>query len=570
MVGKPRSAHLMLAPSLIVIFAIVLYPLSFATYYSLRKVLGNLVGEWVGLQNYARMFADAGFSEALSTTLVFMGASTAIAFLAGLGVALLLSRPFRGRAAVTAAVLLPWIFPAVVAASMGRIAMNDQVGLINLAAQALGLVDGPILLDRTSVLAVAVLLDAWRTAPFVALILLVGLRTIPGDLYEAARVDGAGPLQRFLRVTLPLLKPALLVALLFRLLDAFRVYDLFWVMAGRELRSLSTYVYQNVMLSQINFGLGSAAAVFVFLFALSVAFLFVLILRIQSSTGVRHTALHEQGGKSGASLVGKPGLLFYASVGTVTAIFLAPTVWVAAVSLVPPSDLSPLSPAAFFRNLSPISYLFVLSDPRFLSGVANSILIAGSTTLLTLLLAVPAAYAVARLGVKYGNTILGVMLAVAFFPPVAVVVPMLVQLRELGLTNTHLGAIVPHTVFFLPFAIWLLTTFFRELPEDIEDAARVDGATTFRVLSKVILPLATPGVFASGALVFVLSWNEFLFARTFTLGEGTRPVTVMLADYAAAHALPPGLLAAASVLAALPPIALFLAFRRRILSNLAG
>jgi ABC-type glycerol-3-phosphate transport system permease component len=251
--------------------------------------------------------------------------------------------------------------------------------------------------------------------------------------------------------------------------------------------------------------------------------------------------------------------------------FLVPIAWAFWVSITPSFDLpgSPAEGSVTFPSL--LLYSLVLSDGRAITGLANSALIASATTVLTLLLACPAAYAIARLGLRFGNGLLSAMLAVAFFPPAAVLVPMLVQLRELGVVGTQLGAVVPHTVFFLPFAIWLLATFFRELPVEVEDAAKVDGAKQLQVLTRVILPLAAPAVFATGAFVFVLSWNEFVFASTFTFYE-SRPITVVLADLVAGMSVgaPPGPLAAAALLATLPPIILFLTFRRRILSGLTG
>jgi ABC-type glycerol-3-phosphate transport system permease component len=213
----------------------------------------------------------------------------------------------------------------------------------------------------------------------------------------------------------------------------------------------------------------------------------------------------------------------------------------------------------------------VLFDTSLTAGLANSAIIAGSTAALTLVLACPAAYALARFGLPYSNGAMGVMLAIAFFPPVALLVPLLVQLRETGLVGTQLGAIVPDTVFFLPFAIWLLATFFRELPAEVEDAAKVDGAGRLRMLTSVVMPLAAPSLFATGAFVFVVAWNELIFASTFTLSEYVRPVTVVLSDLVAEARMGfPGPLAAGSLVAALPPVALFLAFRGRILAGLTG
>jgi len=184
---------------------------------------------------------------------------------------------------VRAAVLVPWAFPTVIAAVMWRLMFQSQVGIIQYVADTLGLISEPILSSRTLLLIGAILVDVWKTTPFVALLLLAGLQTIPGEVYEAARVDGANVMQRFFRITLPLLKGAILVAVLFRTLDAYRVYDLFWVLGNRELQSLSTYVYEGVRISQLQFGPGNAAAVFIFVTAFLIALFFIRVLGMRTS-----------------------------------------------------------------------------------------------------------------------------------------------------------------------------------------------------------------------------------------------------------------------------------------------
>src|SRR5215203_5309851 len=566
-----RSGYLMALPALLAIVAIVAYPLAFATYYSLRRVLPGLPGEFVGLENYSRMLEDPHFAEALKTTLVFTATSGGLSFLAGLGLALVLSKPFPGRGALAVAAFLPWVFPPVVVATFGRLALFSGVGPVSRAAEAFGFGSGELLLlDNGVLLTVAVFVDAWRTAPLVGLLLLAGLGTIPEDVYEAARVDGANALQRFFRITLPLLRPVLLVVLLLRLLDAFRVFDLFMVLGDQNLDSLSTYVYQDVMLSQIHFGLGNAAAVFMFLCAFLASLFFALILRAQASSGLAHSGLQRDSrrnrGVTGRGS-GRSGLTLGALGGLLSVLFLAPLGWVFWVSVAQ----GPGAAGGAVTGPSLLSYPMVLQYTDLTTGLVNSAIIAGSTAVLTLVLACPAAFALARFGLPYSNGLLGIMLAIAFFPPVALLVPLLVQLRESGLIGTQLGAIVPDTVFFLPFAIWLLATFFRELPAEVEDAAKVDGASTLRVLTAVVMPLAAPSLFATGVFVFVLAWNELIFASTFTLGEYVRPVTVVLSDLVAqARVGFPGPLAAGSLVAALPPVVLFLAFRGRILAGLTG
>ena len=279
-----RAAYYMILPALLIILVVALYPVAYSVYLSFFGATINSVGSFVGFENYARMFANQEFIEGLTNTLVFTVVSVLLEFVIGLAIALAVNRAFRGRGLVRAAVLVPWAFPTVISAVMWRLMLQDQVGIINYVANALGVISGPILSDRTLLMIAAILIDVWKTTPFMALLLLAGLQTIPEDLYEAARIDGANAVQRFTRITLPLLKPAILVAVLFRTLDAWRVYDLFWAMSNRELESLSTFVYKAVRVSQLNFPVGNAAAVFVFFTALLIAIFFIKVLGMQTST----------------------------------------------------------------------------------------------------------------------------------------------------------------------------------------------------------------------------------------------------------------------------------------------
>jgi trehalose/maltose transport system permease protein len=274
----------MVLPALLVILIVAFFPVASSMYLSFRRVLPNQPGEFVGLQNYSLMFTDANFQVALFNTVLFTVVSVAMEFFIGLAIALAINRSFRGRGLVRAAILVPWAFPTVIAAAMWRLMFQDQVGIVNYVATTLGIISQPILTDQTLLLIAAILVDVWKTTPFMALLLLAGLQVIPGDVYEAAKVDGANVMQRFFRITMPLLKPALLVALLFRTLDAWRMYDLFWVLSNRQLESLSTYVYKAVRVSQLNFSVGNAAAVFVFVTAFAIALFFIKVLGMQTST----------------------------------------------------------------------------------------------------------------------------------------------------------------------------------------------------------------------------------------------------------------------------------------------
>jgi multiple sugar transport system permease protein len=566
----------MALPALLAVAAVVLYPLAFALLFSLREVRLNLSGRWVGLANYAALLGDREFLGALATTALFTLCSVALSLTAGLAVALALERPFRGRSAVLAVLVMPWVFPVVVTATVARAALVEPTGIASYWLQAAGLVEGPVLQNKTAVLVAAILADAWRGAPLVALFVLAGLSAIPRGVREAALVDGASAAQRLMLVTLPLLRPTLLVVLLYRALDALRVFDLFYVLGGRELGSLSTYVFTRVLRSGLFIGVGMAASVFAYVLALLLAVGFAaLLVRAREATAAEGSGL-DAGPPVGARPAGGAAASAAASYGVVAlalAAALTPLLFVAKLSLSPPGELLAAPPALLPVSISFGSYAGLLGNPAFVQSLLNSAAIAGSTTLLVLLLAAPAAYALSRSRAGAADQLLlAAVLAVAFFPQVAVLTPLLVQLRALGLANSYWASVVPNTGFLLPLAVWFLASFFGGVPREVEEAARVDGASASQVLARVTLPLAAPGVLATGALVFVLAWNDFVFARTLIFDVGTQPVTVLLGDFVASlnAAEAYGLAAAGAVLAALPPVALVLAFGRRVAGGLSG
>ncbi len=284
--GNPerRTAYYMVLPSLLIILIVAFWPILYSVWLSLHDSTIIALGPFVGVANYVEMFQNPAFLEGLTNTLIFTVVSVALEFVIGLAIALAINRAFRGRGLVRAAVLVPWAFPTAISAAMWRLMFQDQVGVINYVMNALGVISQPILSDRTLLLIGVILVDVWKTTPFMALLLLAGLQTIPGEVYEASRVDGANVMQRFFRITMPLLKGTILVAVLFRTLDAYRIYDLFWVLGNRELESLSTFVYEGVRISQLNFAPGNAAAVFIFVTAFLIALFFIRVLGMQTST----------------------------------------------------------------------------------------------------------------------------------------------------------------------------------------------------------------------------------------------------------------------------------------------
>jgi multiple sugar transport system permease protein len=271
-VSAPRGDRggLFAAPAAAALAVVALAPLVATAWLSLRRrILVFGVDEWVGLANYRALVHDARFWNALGNTAYFTAVAVAVELVLALPLALVLHRASRGRGALRAAVLVPWILPTVVAAKLWALLLQPDWGLVA------RLVPGgdAVLASPTLALHAAILVDVWKTTPFVALLLLAGLQAIPEDLSRAARVDGASAWRAFRSVTLPLLRPAILLAVLFRSLDAFRVFDAVLVLTdggpGHTTESLSLYAHKTLLRAG-SFGLGSALSLVTFLCTLAI------------------------------------------------------------------------------------------------------------------------------------------------------------------------------------------------------------------------------------------------------------------------------------------------------------
>ncbi len=248
---------------------------------------------------------------------------------------------------------------------------------------------------------------------------------------------------------------------------------------------------------------------------------------------------------------------------------LAPPAWQLVTSLKPQDQLAMLPPILPHPPTTE-HYRSVFEGRPFGRYVLNGAIVALGTTLLSLLLGAPAAYALARLRLPGSTALLFAFLAVSMVPPIAIVSPLYLAIRALGLRDTWWGLVAADTVFVLPLTIWILATFFRDLPPDLERAARVDGASAFGAFVHVALPVAAPGVAASAILAFIFAWNEFLFALVFTSSPAAQTVPVGIALFPGLTEMPWGQLAAASLLASAPVLALVLLFQRRIVQGLTA
>jgi len=276
--ARIRTAWLFVAPMLVVLLVVAGWPLARTVFFSLTWAdLADLRGwEFIGLENYLvrddgawyGLLADPQFWQALRNTLVFTAITVTCETVLGVVIALVLNASFPGRGLVRAAVLVPWAIPTVVSAKMWAWMLHDQFGIINDLLLGTGLIGEPIawLANPAVALWSVAAVDIWKTTPFVALLVLAGLQMLPRDCYEAARVDGVHPVRVFFSVTLPLIKPALIVAVIFRLLDAMRVFDVVYVMTGNSESTMTLSVVARQQLVDFqDVGYGSAASTLLFI-----------------------------------------------------------------------------------------------------------------------------------------------------------------------------------------------------------------------------------------------------------------------------------------------------------------
>lgn len=296
---QERLAYMLVAPTLLLILVVAAWPLYKAVALSFtNERLGRPgQGEYVGLANYETLLwrvrersdgsiriGDSDFYEAVTNTILLTFVSVALELVLGLGIAMVINSKFRGRGFMRTAVLVPWAIPTVVSAQMWNWMYNDVFGVFNDMLQRIGIISDPIawLANPTTALMAITAMEVWKTTPFMALLLLAGLQVISGDIYEAADIDGASRIQQFFGITLPLLRPAILVALIFRTMDALRIFDAIKVMTngGSGTEVMSTYAHRNLFDFQ-KLGYGNAVAVVIFIIIAVFVVVYVTSIKVE-------------------------------------------------------------------------------------------------------------------------------------------------------------------------------------------------------------------------------------------------------------------------------------------------
>jgi trehalose/maltose transport system permease protein len=288
--SQTRLAWLMLIPTLVVVAFVALYPLLQTIYLSFTntRLASGRAPAFVGFDNYVRLITtDVQFRNSIFITVEFTLLTVVLEFVLGMIFALVINSNFKGRGMMRAAMLVPWAIPTVISAQMWKWMFQDNFGVINdFLRDKLHLINSNIAWlsqSNTSIPSIAAI-DIWKTTPFVALLLLAGLQVIPTDVYEAATVDGANPIQQFFRITLPLLRPAILVTLIFRTLDALRVFDVFYVAFGARPDTQTMAIYnQQTLVAFSRLGYGSTISMGIFVVIAIFVIAYMTIFRMEQT-----------------------------------------------------------------------------------------------------------------------------------------------------------------------------------------------------------------------------------------------------------------------------------------------
>jgi multiple sugar transport system permease protein len=615
-------AWLFFLPTALLLFGLIGYPFVRALYLSFFNVVGVREGAFVGFQNYANLWSDDFFKRSLVTTTSFTLSSEIFKLTIGLSAALLLNNLPRWGSVLGGIILLPYIIPEIVRALAWRILLDPLFGALNyILVNVLHVMPkGPSwLADTATALPSVTLVNVWSGIPFFVILLLAGLKAVDRELYDAAAVDGANAWRRFLHVTLPGLRYVMIVAVLLSTIFTFNGFTLTYLLTGGGPGG-ATRLYAILAYEYAVGALRTSAGVAV---AMTVApFLFLLILVLGRYMMRREDLAHSSTDDGVVwrafmtvlwpvrMLLRAVLALFWAVNGAAETLFgaisrairrpnSAPVVkrpvsrrvgvgvlyfLVALVLLFEVFPFYFIFVTAFKSTLqiqqiqsmfwpSPWSlehFVFLFTQLPFATWYANTVLVAAISTLVSVFAASLGAYALVRLKWKGTSPLSTAVLVAYLMPPALMFIPLYAILTQLKLINTQAALMVTYPTVVLPFATWLMMGYYRSIPEELEDAAMIDGCNRFQTYYKVVLPLVRPALLAVTMFSVTQSWNEFLYAKTFLRSTEVFTLPVGLGQLIVADVQPWGELMAASLLTALPVIVLYMLGQRFMIAGLTA
>ena len=622
-----KLPFLLTLPTLLVAFIIFGIPLVYALALSLHRI-NMLTQQWifVGLHNYLDILPDPEFIAALGRTAYFTLVTVVGGLVLGMGMALVLNMVFPARNFLRSVVLVPWAMAPVAVGVLWGWMFNGEYGTINALLFDLGLIEKPIhwLGDGTVAFNLVALVHIWNQAPLAALLILAGLQSMPENLHRAARIDGAGPVQRFVSITLPWLRPMLLLTMILTSINSIMAFDLFWIMTkGGPGSATTVFSWMGYAYAYHFFKMGEGAAI---LFVLTIVCLILawiyLKLLYPARAGGGGTTMPGGGEATAGSaeerlgrtliqhvarrgdqvvtrlrkLPVRPrwslippaarrplGRLALAAVAVLIFCWsFGPFLWLVLMSLSPSADLVRTPPTVVPDTLTIENYRYVLfpagvedgqssiQATRVPMSILNSLIVATGVTLINLALGSLAGYAYARHGRRrlMSSTLWGLMMT-RMTPSLALILPFFILFRWLGLIDTLWALIIAYCSLILPLSTWMMKSYFEGLPPNLEHAALVDGCTRLKAIWKIILPVARPGIVAAGIFCFLVSWNEFIFALILTGSPKAQTIPVIIAGFLVQLRFYEfGPMFAASVLAVVPPVVVALAFQRYLVRGM--
>ena len=619
LLGKDwKIALVFLLPIVILIGGLILYPFLNAIYLSMT-VRQNRREVFVGAANYVHLLADEEFTGAVLNTIWFTLASVGLKLVVGLSIAMLLNSKMPFRSILSGVMLLPWIVPEVVTALTWRGIFDPIFGLLNPILMNLGLISEPVGWLSQSGLALksVIAVNIWKGIPFYTILLLAGLKAIDKELYEAAEVDGANSRHRFFAITLPGLKYVIATTVLLSAISTFNSFGLIYLMTGGgpsgETRVYSILAYERALL-QNRFGPGTAVS----LATAPLMGIFIFFLARFMRGGIEKTSEPARADRALAA-IGK-------SIGALGRVIWWPVDWVLGVCddvidkvgkaltkaagrnsllnraqrersslvfrllLLLPFLVFVLFPFFFvittaFKSELQISQrvsLFMpapwtldqfrklLSETQFTLWFRNTVMVATITTVISVFFAALAGYALARLKFRGAGTMTTVLLVTYLLPGSLMFIPMYKILTNLGAINNHWSLILTYPTFLMPFATWVMLGYYRGIPEDLEEAAMIDGANRFTSFWRITLPLAMPALLAVTLFAFTNAWNEFLFAFIFLTSDNLITLPVGLQKLVFADIYPYGQLMAASLLMSIPVMVMYTFAQRFLVEGLTA
>ena len=555
--------YVLLAPAVLMVVGMILYPVAYSFWVSLHHKHAYLpIETWAGLSNFHYfLFEDPEFWRSLKLGAIYAFGSVVLQLIVGVGAALLLNETFVGRGFVRALALFPYMLPTIVVVILMRWIFNDSYGVLKFALETSGLVDRAyVWFDPDNIMLTLILVSTWTFFPFVLISVLARLQTISQELYDAAKVDGAG----LLRAVPARDAAADRQCAVRRGAAALHVHvhevrpDLF-VRRCRRARHVRAHV-ADLHVRQVvrrvagRHGRGALGH-------------HVHDARRLRSPLFPHLPPGREPMTRNAATASLGRLIVYGSAALLTFLCGFPLLWMVLTSIKPDREI--LTPVPTFWTSQPTlgAYGRLFAETKFLTYFWNSIFVAGCATLLTILVATLAAYGITRFRFRGRETIAGTMLFTYMFAPIMIVVPFYILMRGAGLTNSHLGLILAYTTFSLPFSMWMLRSFFQSIPLELEEAAMIDGASRPKAVRLIIVPLALPGVIAVSIFTFIVAWNDYLFVRVLIGADNLKTLPVGIQDLYESTITDWGMVMAAGVMITIPALLFFIAVQRYLIAG---